>query len=115
MKKEIEDLPVVSNLSFIRVIVRDKAGYRANLRYLSCFLLTMEDVRMEDVVMYCEAGGGYTDGGCTVKQICLEYYWIPLTVGLADGHGGTDTRPGVWLCNKPTDLSACVSEECGRS
>ena len=73
----------------------------------------MEDVRMEDVVMYCEAGGGYTDGGCTVKQICLEHYWIPLTVGLADGHGGTDTRPGVWLCNKPTDLSACVSEECG--
>jgi hypothetical protein len=30
--REIEDHPVVSNLSFIRAIGRDKAGYRANLR-----------------------------------------------------------------------------------
>ena len=27
-----------------------------------------------------------------------------------DGCGGTVTSPGVWLCNKPMDLSACVSE-----
>ena len=25
-----------------------------------------------------------------------------------NGHTGTDTRPGVWLSNKPTDLSSCV-------
>ena len=30
--REIEDLPVVSSLSFIRVIGRDKTCYRANLR-----------------------------------------------------------------------------------
>ena len=30
-----------------------------------------------------------------------------------NGRTGTDTRPGVWLPNKPTDLSACVIEECG--
>ena len=29
-----------------------------------------------------------------------------------NGHTGTGTRLGVWLRNKPTDLSACVSEEC---
>ena len=26
---------------------------------------------------------------------------------------GTGTKSGVWLFNKPTDLSTCVSEECG--
>ena len=31
MKREIEDLPVVSSLSFIRAIGRDKAAYRDNL------------------------------------------------------------------------------------
>ena len=30
-----------------------------------------------------------------------------------NGHTGTDTRPGVWLHNKPTDLSVCVSEDRG--
>ena len=30
-----------------------------------------------------------------------------------NGRSGTGTRPGVWLCNKPTDLSACVNEERG--
>ena len=29
-----------------------------------------------------------------------------------NGRAGTGTSPGVWLCNKPTDLSACVSEKC---
>jgi len=49
--REIEDLPVVSSLSFIRVIGRDKAGYRANLR---CPVVSSH--------------GGCTDGGCTVKR-----------------------------------------------
>ncbi len=26
-------------------------------------------------------------------------------------HSETDTSPGVWLFNKPTDLSVCVSEK----
>jgi hypothetical protein len=30
-----------------------------------------------------------------------------------NGHPEKGTRTGVWLRNKPTDLSACVSEECG--
>ena len=30
-----------------------------------------------------------------------------------NGHTGTDTRPGLWLHNKPMDLSVNVSEECG--
>jgi hypothetical protein len=29
----------------------------------------------------------------------------------SNGRTGTGTRPGVWFRNKPTDLSACVSEE----
>ena len=29
-----------------------------------------------------------------------------------NGRGGTDSRPGFWLTNKSTDLSACNSEEC---
>jgi hypothetical protein len=52
LKREIEDLPVVSSLSFHRAIGRDYTGYRANLR--------------------CPAAsshGGCTDGGCTVKQV----------------------------------------------
>ena len=28
-----------------------------------------------------------------------------------NGRAGTGTRPGVWLRNKPTDLSACASED----
>ena len=28
-----------------------------------------------------------------------------------NGRAGTGTRPEVWLRNKPTDLSACASEE----
>jgi hypothetical protein len=32
LKREIEDLPVVISLSFIRAIGRDTSGYRANLR-----------------------------------------------------------------------------------
>ena len=28
-----------------------------------------------------------------------------------NSHSGTGTSPGVWLCNKPTDLSVCVIEE----
>ena len=52
LKREIEDLPVVSSLSFIRAIGRDKAGYRVNL--------------------FCNAAssyGGCTDGACTVKRV----------------------------------------------
>ena len=52
LKREIEDLPVVSSLSFIRAIGRDKAGYRVNL--------------------FCDAVssyGGCTDGACTVKRV----------------------------------------------
>ena len=30
-----------------------------------------------------------------------------------NGLTGPDTSPGVWFRNKPTDLSVCVSEECG--
>ena len=30
-----------------------------------------------------------------------------------NGHTGTGTRSGIWLRNRPTDLSVCVSEECG--
>ncbi len=30
-----------------------------------------------------------------------------------NGRTGTGTSPGVWLCNKPTDLSPCVREEHG--
>jgi hypothetical protein len=50
--REIEDLPVVSSLSFIRAIGRDKAGYRANLR-----------------CPVASSHGGCTDGGCTVQQV----------------------------------------------
>jgi hypothetical protein len=52
LKREIEDRPVVSSLSFIREIGRDKAGYRFNL--------------------FCDVSssyGGGTDGACTVKQV----------------------------------------------
>jgi hypothetical protein len=52
LMREIEDLPVVSSLSFIRAIGRDKAGYRANLR---CPIASSH--------------GGCTDGGCTVQQV----------------------------------------------
>jgi hypothetical protein len=52
LKREIEDLPVVRSLSFIRTIGRDKTGYRANLRCHS-------------VSLY----GDCTDGGCTVKRV----------------------------------------------
>ncbi len=50
--REIEDLPVVSSLSFIRVIGRDKVGYRDNLR-----------------CPVASSHGDCTDGGCTVKQV----------------------------------------------
>ena len=52
LKREIEDLPVVSSLSFIRAIGRDKAGYRVNL--------------------FCDAAslyGGCKDGACRVKRV----------------------------------------------
>ena len=52
LKREIEDLPVVSSLSFIHAIGRDKAGYCVNL--------------------FCNAVssyGGCTDGACTVKRV----------------------------------------------
>ena len=52
LKREIEDLPVMSSLSFIRVIGRDKAGYCAKLR---CHVASSH--------------GGCTDGSCTVKQV----------------------------------------------
>ena len=52
LKREIEDLPVVSSLSFHHAIGRDKAGVRANLR---CNVASSH--------------GGCTDGGCTVKQV----------------------------------------------
>jgi hypothetical protein len=52
LKREIEDLPVVSSLSFIRVIGRDKADYRLNL---FC----------NEVSSY----GGCTDGVCTVNRV----------------------------------------------
>ena len=52
LKREIEDLPVVSSLSFILAIRRDKADVRANLR---CNVASSH--------------GGCTDGGCTVKQV----------------------------------------------
>ena len=48
-------------------------------------------------------GEGSGDGEHTLMSDTLK----------SNGRGGTDTRPGVWLCNKPTDLSTCVSEECG--
>jgi hypothetical protein len=50
--REIEDLPVVISLSFIRVIGRDNAGYRTNLR-----------------CPVASSHGDCTDGGCTVKQV----------------------------------------------
>ncbi len=52
LKREIEDLPVVSSLSFIRAIGRDKAGYRVNL--------------------FCDAVslyGGCKNGTCTVNRV----------------------------------------------
>jgi hypothetical protein len=49
---EIEDLPVVSSLSFIRAIGRDKTGYRTNLRCPVAY-----------------SYGGCTDGGYTVTQV----------------------------------------------
>ena len=52
LKREIEDLPVVSSLSFIPTIGRDKTGVSANLR---CNVASLH--------------GGCTDGGCTVKQV----------------------------------------------
>ena len=52
LKREIEDLPVVSSLSFHRAIGRDKSGVRANLR---CNVVSSH--------------GDCTDGGCTVKQV----------------------------------------------
>jgi hypothetical protein len=52
LKREIEDLPVVSSLSFHRVIGRDKAVVRTNLR---CNVVSSHGV--------C------TDGGCTVKLV----------------------------------------------
>jgi hypothetical protein len=52
LKREIEDLPVVSSLSFIRTTGRDKTGYRTNL--------------------FCHAVSSHgvcTDGGCTVNRV----------------------------------------------
>ena len=34
-----------------------------------------------------------------------------MTTKHPNGLTGTDTSPGVWLHNKPTDLSVCVSKE----
>jgi hypothetical protein len=45
LMREIEDLPVVSSLSFIRTIRRDKTGYRANLRY-DCGVNQVGPIRM---------------------------------------------------------------------
>ena len=59
------------------------------------------------------------------KEMKLEEVKGPHTLGWANillcrqmsdilqsnGHSGTGTSPGVWFRNKPTDLSACVSEE----
>ena len=50
LKREIEDLPVVSSLSFHHAIGRDKSGVRTNLR---CNVASSH--------------GAYTDGGCTVN------------------------------------------------
>jgi hypothetical protein len=52
LKREIEDLPVVNSLSFMRAIGRDKTFYRTNLR---CHVVSSHGV--------C------TDGGCTVKRV----------------------------------------------
>jgi hypothetical protein len=51
-KREIENLPVVISLTFIREIGRNKAGYRVNL--------------------FCDAASLYgkcKDGSCTVKRV----------------------------------------------
>ena len=47
---------------------------------------------------------GHGEGG-GVYTTLLSYTIYP------NGHTGTDTRPGIWLCNKPTDQSVCVIEE----
>jgi hypothetical protein len=52
LMREIEDLPVVTSLSFIHTIGRDKSGYHTNLR---CPVVSSH--------------GDCTDAGCTVKQV----------------------------------------------
>jgi hypothetical protein len=56
--------------------------------------------------------GGVGEGGVQGrgKWRGCTYYSVVRNPG---GHSGTDTRSGIWLRNKPTDLSACVSEERG--
>jgi hypothetical protein len=80
LKREIEDLPVVSSLSFIRKIGRDKAGYRVNL--------------------FCDAAslyGGCKDGACTVKRVgpvrmstkhpTMRDCWRTLLARIQQDHG----------------------------
>ncbi len=52
LKREIEDLPVVSSVLFHRPIGRDKAGYSVNLMCHSV-----------------SSHGGCTNRGCTVNQV----------------------------------------------
>ena len=47
---------------------------------------------------------GHGEGVC----VCVDLLSDTLQT---NGRGGTDTKTGVWLCNKPTDLSGCVNEE----
>jgi hypothetical protein len=56
------------------------------------------------VLQIADSGLGHGEGG-GVYTTLLSYTLYP------NGHTGTDTRPGVWLCNKPTDQSVCVIEE----
>ena len=49
---------------------------------------------------------GHEEGG-GVYDTLLSYTLYP------NGRTGTGTSPGVWLRNKPTDRSVCVSEESG--
>ena len=49
---------------------------------------------------------GHGEGVCVCATLLSDTLY-------PNGHTETDTRPGVWLCNKPMDLSAFVSEECG--
>jgi hypothetical protein len=46
---------------------------------------------------------------CVIHTTLLSHTLYP------NGHSGTDTSPGFWLWNKPTDMShgQCLSEDRG--
>ena len=67
-----------------------------------------KELKLEEIEASLTLGGAGEGGvqGRGKWRECTCYSAVRYTK--PNGRGGTGTRPGVWLHNKPTDLSACV-------